>query len=500
MTDHSTTTSSRGGAQSREPEGRQHPLLLLALLAMCIIPFLGLADFSTRGEGREALVVRSILSAGDWVLPRGYGDVVPSKPPLLHWLGAAASTLFGEANEFTLRLPSALSGLLTTLFFVLVLRRYENARTSALFVLMLTASFEWFRALIAVRVDMVHAATLSSGLLAAFLALEKSRCSWWLASTLLLAGAVLSKGPVGLVLPATILGAWILCERTLRTRRNIVRVTNMLLLSGILAGLWYVAASEQAPREFADKVWFENIDRFAGNASVDLPHEHSILYFVGLLLVGTLPWSPLALAALRKFRRTEPRPLRVIWGTSPSIFRFFALSAGSVFLFYCIPEGKRSVYLLAAYPFMAALAAILIERTATYRSLTVGVTGGFFAVSWLAYAVVLPFFVIPASSERIVSEAVQRTFGGPRKIYSFAYEFYGTAFYSGYPFERLEVALERGEPLHEHTPVVAFGDKLPGLKEALQPLALDVREVSSITLKRRPLLLLEITKGHEPPL
>ena len=47
---------------------------LLAIVAcVTIIPFLGLADFHTKGEPREAVVAYSMLESGDWLLPRNNG-------------------------------------------------------------------------------------------------------------------------------------------------------------------------------------------------------------------------------------------------------------------------------------------------------------------------------------------------------------------------------------------------------------------------------------------
>ena len=40
----------------------------------------------TRGEGREAIVVQSMLANSDYVLPLRNDIEIPSKPPLFHWI------------------------------------------------------------------------------------------------------------------------------------------------------------------------------------------------------------------------------------------------------------------------------------------------------------------------------------------------------------------------------------------------------------------------------
>src|SRR5216684_9297 len=91
---------------------RSRPFITgLGLGLLCALLYLwGLGDlpFHTKGEPREATVVWEIYHSGEWVLPLRNGSIIPSKPPLFHWLGACFSLIRGELNEFTIRLPSAL--------------------------------------------------------------------------------------------------------------------------------------------------------------------------------------------------------------------------------------------------------------------------------------------------------------------------------------------------------------------------------------------------------
>ena len=98
---------------------------VLSLFFVLTIPWLGLTPFSTRGEPREALVAQAMVTSGDWILPRGYSDDVPSKPPFMHWVIGVVSHLAGEVNEFTARFPSALAALVClAAFYLFIARRY----------------------------------------------------------------------------------------------------------------------------------------------------------------------------------------------------------------------------------------------------------------------------------------------------------------------------------------------------------------------------------------
>src|SRR2546422_4695250 len=77
-------------------------------------------DVYEGGEAREALVAREIVETGDWVLPLWNGVMVPSKPPLFHWLVAGGAVLTrAGVTEWTLRAPSVLlAGAVTLMVFL----------------------------------------------------------------------------------------------------------------------------------------------------------------------------------------------------------------------------------------------------------------------------------------------------------------------------------------------------------------------------------------------
>ena len=62
--------------------------LLLLLSTICILtllPFLGLIDFHTKGEPREAIVAVSMLQSDNWGLPINNGGDIAYKLPLVQW-------------------------------------------------------------------------------------------------------------------------------------------------------------------------------------------------------------------------------------------------------------------------------------------------------------------------------------------------------------------------------------------------------------------------------
>ena len=84
-------------------------IALLFIAAVMLLPFLGMTDFNTKGEPREAIVAQTMLQTDNWVLPSNNGGEFAYKPPLFHWLVALSSLPGGEVTEFTSQGPDILA-------------------------------------------------------------------------------------------------------------------------------------------------------------------------------------------------------------------------------------------------------------------------------------------------------------------------------------------------------------------------------------------------------
>ena len=399
---------------------------------------MSVGDFSSRGEPREALVVQSMVTSGNYILPKSYNDSIPSKPPFFHWLGALVSKITGDVSELSVRLPSKLFSLLTLIFFVFFLGAKFSKQTALIFILLLSFSFEWLRAGISARVDMVHASTLACGLLSGFLALTNSASRYWVLTAILLGLSMLAKGPVAIIIPAIVFTAWVflMMDRKLLIP-SILKLSGTFLISISIGMLWYVVAYLDSPQEFFNKVWYENVSRMGGTMH-DSPHEHSILYLIGVFFVGTLPWSPFV---IYHFFKDRPKTIEIVQASFPSRSQFeeFALvTVIVVFLFYTIPDSKRGVYLLAAYPFLAALCAIGLDKLQIFsKKALVKMFCAAFCIVLLAQ-ILIKFTVADRFSERVLAETLKSEVSDQSQIYSYGFEFYGASFYLRRKFLRFE--------------------------------------------------------------
>ena len=61
----------------------QKPItMVIVICIISVLPWIGLGDFSTKGEPREAAVAVSMLETGNWILPQVYANEFAYKPPL----------------------------------------------------------------------------------------------------------------------------------------------------------------------------------------------------------------------------------------------------------------------------------------------------------------------------------------------------------------------------------------------------------------------------------
>lgn len=336
---------------------------LLGLLAfLCFLSlflFLGQSDFNTRGEPREAIVAWAMLEKGNWILPVTSGVDMAYKPPLLHWTIAIFSTIVGQVTEYTSRMPSAvaLTGMLLTVFLFYARRgKHEVAFLTALITL---TNFEVHRAGVNCRVDMMLAALMVMALCQLYRWGEKRLQGIpWLA-VLLLSGAALTKGPVGIVLPCLVVAVF-LWIRGMNVMRIFVSFLFVGMASCLLPLLWYWAAWKQGGDEFLQLVLEENVWRFLGKMSY-ASHENPAYYNVITLVAGFVPYTLLGVMSLFVLRYKVAVGKPATWWMRfkqyirqmDDVRLFSLLSFVLIFVFYCIPKSKRSVYLLPVYPFVA---------------------------------------------------------------------------------------------------------------------------------------------------
>ena len=387
----------------------QKPVTLMVIICIIsVLPWIGLGEFATKGEPREAAVAISMLETGDWVLPQSYADEFAYKPPMAHWLMSVFSYPQGYVSEFTSRLPSTLA-FITLIGFVLVFfgRRILKFQEAFIATLLLVTCIEVHRAAMTSRVDMLLTMFIVVGLIQLYRWEEKLELKGLpVVIPILLGCAILTKGPVGMILPLMIFGVYLLMLRRYGYLTIFKAVLYAAISSLFLPLMWYIAAWKEGGDDFLNVVLAENFGRFfsveSPAISYHLGHENGVWYNFMTVAAGFIPWTVFFFFSLFGFEFKKPHfsiksLFKSAWNRVLALdkVRLFSLVAiVVVFVFYSIPSSKRSVYLLPAYPFIALFLAQYALYITEYRTKVTRIFAAFITslVSVVMIAILLTMF------------------------------------------------------------------------------------------------------------
>lgn len=320
-----------------------HLMLLVALALSMVLFDLGGADWADSLEAEGPQIVQEMLRGSGWVLPLQNGRHLPFKPPLCYWLGAlSAAVRHTGVDLFDPRLPSAVLGTLCVVLVYLFARRHADEAVALWAGLILLTTPQFVIEARNSRVDMAFCCFLTAGLLLAHRVWEgHGTRGTAVGAGLCTALAILSKGPLALVLVVLVLGATALLAPPKPGWRALLSPATLAAVLVAPIG-WYAAATWQHGLPFLRlQLYGENVGRLLGEEGYD-----SFFYYVGPLITDGLPWIVLLPLAAAGPSRLAPRARRFLWAWSMAMLLFFTLS-----------PGKRQAYLLPLRPALAMLLA-----------------------------------------------------------------------------------------------------------------------------------------------
>jgi 4-amino-4-deoxy-L-arabinose transferase-like glycosyltransferase len=329
-----------------------------ALLALGVVPFLGLGAFGVvdYDEAAYAEVARVMWQSGDWLVPRLCGETFFEKPPLLYWTQAAGFAVFG-VGPFGARIGTALAGLAAPLALFAFARGPLGVRPAFLGGVALATSLELAALARVAFTDMLLLLWLTICLGALHRAFERPErgLGWFALASAAAALAILTKGAIGVLLPGAAALAHLVWWGRLR---EMLRPGWLLLGTPIVVGLgfsWYLLLGLTEPGGFAfmrDLFLEHHVGRFTAPMQ---GHSGSPVFYVPVLLVGFLPWSPfLPLALARARLRDSDERARFL--------RLFGLFSAITFVFFSVAATKLPNYLAPVLPGCALFVGELFGR------------------------------------------------------------------------------------------------------------------------------------------
>ncbi|NEQ08882.1 MAG: glycosyltransferase family 39 protein [Moorea sp. SIO4E2] len=264
-------------------------VLLLGLLVL--IHGLGGYGLYEPHEGHFGGVAHEMLLRGDWITPHLNGSPYLNKPPLLYWLIATSTTLWGS-TEYAARLPLAIIGWLGAIVAWKWARELWNPTAGRLAALMLCSTTGWFVFTHQILID-VLLATLLLATYYCLWRLERAPHCWiyWLSLYSLLGLCVLTKGPVFLGFPLIGCLAIAFRQRSWRLFQQL-RIRLGIIVTSLVTLPWFMAVEQANPGFFHYFLFNENLKRIA-DTRWPPDYEVSKVSAIGYLVVTAiwcLPW------------------------------------------------------------------------------------------------------------------------------------------------------------------------------------------------------------------
>ncbi len=341
---------------SGKKPSRAWSVLLIFTLVLLLLSVWGL-ELSGRDSPRVAGIAREMAVTSNYLVPRLNGEDFLEYPPSGYWPIALSLSMSKNPPDFLAFLPIMLLGTGTVLITFLIGKELAGERIGLMagFLLSTMPAFISYHRHFRVDPALLFFIALSLyGFVAGYQASRK-RLLFIGLFYLAMAGAFLSKGIIGVAVPAATAVAFLM------TKKDLTAIRKLLLNPGIVffllpvllwvIGVWWFEGPDLIKEVIRQSLW-----RFL---SPSADHAKPFYYYFSRVFLAPMPWVLLFFALLWYQwgpARSRESHLR------GSLFRFALVWSLIVFVGLSLSSAKRILYLGPIYPPFALLAALGWDR------------------------------------------------------------------------------------------------------------------------------------------
>ncbi len=235
------------------PPPTRHALfaILVALTALLHVGTIGSGDLYSETEGQYAGAAREMVETHQWLLPTNDGIPRMQKPPLLYWLIIISFKLFG-ISAAAARLPIAIAVVASVALTFLIgekLTDYWRGFIAGLIYLSFCGTFLLARI---VMPEPLVSAFIAGAIFCGVCGYQRRghRWAWFAGFWICSAFACLTKGLLGVVYPAAILGLLSIFYREARLRYRALLRWEYVAIFLLIVAPWHIWAERHFPRYF----------------------------------------------------------------------------------------------------------------------------------------------------------------------------------------------------------------------------------------------------------
>ena len=343
----------------------------MILIFGIFIFFLGLGSTGLVDETPPlfAAAGRAMSQSGDWLTPKVNGISRFDKPPLIYWLmglfySLPKNEVWDSFGTISARLPSAMASLFLMLIIGDTIYCWPNKDEKKIGAPIVASLGFSLSPLIIVWSRTAVSDALLCGMLGISLLLfwrrmacdSKSKCnSPWI----FLGLAILTKGPVALVLAALTLLSFLFTQKDRKNLIKKIKPKRGLLITVLISLPWYLLELLKEGKPFWDSFFgYHNFQRYT---SVVNNHAEPWWFFIYIMVIGSLPFTPFLFHGIFEALNDLKTSLKKGCYPSESLYIYSLCWLCSVFTFFSISATKLPSYWLPAIP----AAAILISNSFT---------------------------------------------------------------------------------------------------------------------------------------
>ncbi len=334
------------------------------LIAILVVAGIAYASISytrfkyARSEIAYAEISKEMLAANSYIVPLYRNTPTIDKPVLNYWAIIPSFKLFG-INDFAARIPALLASLSCLAIFALAIRRIWGADVSLLSTLVLATTSRYWEFSTLCMTDMFLTLFDMVALIAMYVGLksENKRFAAFAVAAVSMGLAVLTKGPVGLILPSFAFCVYLVMTRNLK----ILKIGQIVICAALFfatAAPWYIAAAAavNTGSNVGAWLWHHNVERFFGSA---YECHNDPFYMVGAFFNGFTPWGllvPLAFvdSVVRWVKKSDVEESK----TELFLWIWLLLTVA----FFTLSRGKMNYYDLPAFPAAAGIVGLHLCR------------------------------------------------------------------------------------------------------------------------------------------
>ncbi len=339
--------------------------LLIILVCGIIIFILGLGTTGLVDETPPlfAAAARGMSESGDWITPKVNGMFRFDKPPLIYWLmgffySLPKNEIWDSLGTLSARLPSALGSLFLMLMIGDTLfcwpqkgdRQFLTPIVASLGFALSPLIIIWSRTAVS---DALLTGTLGISLLLFWRRMASNKNEECISAWVFLGFAILTKGPVGLILALLTITSFLFSQKNWKTLLRKINPKKGFLITILISVPWYVLELLKEGKPFWDNFFgYHNFQRYT---SVVNNHGEPFWFFLYIMILASLPFTPFLYHGIFKASKDFLKSKKESCNITDTLYTYSLCWLMSVLIFFSLSATKLPSYWLPAIPAAALL-------------------------------------------------------------------------------------------------------------------------------------------------